>query len=766
MTDRILHIKRINPEQYTIAPKKGGGKNDPLKPVNEATREELLLQLLPIEDTLDSIPDESPYLPVRVQLEDNAIAKSHLPTDLFSHDLAPIIGAGRPGELFVQLSREGLNHLKRKIGVSETKDTIKSLSTIKRMELISRTSRLKNSTAEEILNKADAKEKGGRLILVELFKYPNPEDDKKKLDTFIGILTKQGIEARLIYRDQGRTIATVCRTTDEVNFIADQIMVQHVQYLPCYMPIKAQAFNKKALNVDLNDGLPAVEDCPIVAVVDTGVDQTNSQLAPWIVGCENYVPEAYRQTDHGTFVSGLLVWGDKLNPDIDSLEAFPCRILDVNILPGKADENGKAMPCSEPIFMQALEEAIRKHHREIKVWNLSLSGNAPVSLSRFSSGAVELDDLQERYNISIVVAAGNYSGTKQLPYPRSDYEKETGRITAPGDSVLGITSGSTAHVGSSAGVQYGEPSPFSRNGPGPNHIIKPDLCHFGGNMQIEAPKRPIGITSTIAGNQLADDIGTSFSTPLISRQLAHIYHTINPVPSPSLARAILTHAARDLRDDKGPRRVPDQDDHYLGFGTPIEVSQTLECKPWMMTMVFEETLRGGVKFIWDDFPYPDCLINENGKFIGEIWMTLAYPPKRGKQWGSEYCETHVSASFGLVKLNKQGKEEYGSSVPPEHTNKGELYELHQVQKLRKWAPVRTYHRMISEGIRGLRWRLMVDMISRHEFASAPQDQPFTLLLTIADPTHTKKVYNEMAVKLASRLQSQNINLRSQVRNRI
>ena len=29
-------------------------------------------------------------------------------------------------------------------------------------------------------------------------------------------------------------------------------------------------------------------------------------------------------------------------------------------------------------------------------------------------------------------------------------------------------------------------------------------------------------------------------------------------------------------------------------------------------------------------------------------------------------------------------------VPPEHKNAGELYESYQVEKLRKWAPVRTY----------------------------------------------------------------------------
>lgn len=766
MSGNRLHIKRITPEQYTTARKKGGGENKPLKTVTAATREELLIQLSHLEGSLERAPSESPFIPFRVQLEENAIAKSHWPHDLFPYDLAPIIGAGKPGELFVQLSSAGLDHIKRKVGQSGTKETIKSLSTIQRMEPISRDSKLGRMSAEEILKQSPKLDvNDGHFVLIELFKYLNPTDDKKKLDTLIDTLSRHKIEAQLLYKDQNRTISARCKTAEDINFIADQVMVQQVQYLPCYMPIDAQAFNKTDLVTNLNSGLPSPGECPIVAVVDTGLDHENTQLSQWIVGHEDYVPKAYKQTDHGTFVAGLIIWGDKLNTDIPSLEAFPCRILDVNILPGKPDEDGNQMPCTEPAFFAALEDAVRKHHREIKVWNLSLSGNAPVDLSRFSSGAIELDDLQERYGISIVIAAGNYANNRQLPYPRSDYEKECGRITAPGDSVLGITTGSIAHVGMSGAVNVGEPSPFSRNGPGPNYIIKPDVSHYGGNMQIDAPKRPIGLTSTISGNQQADDIGTSFSTPLLSRQLAYIYHTINPEPSATLARAILTHSARDMRDPQAPKRVPDEDDHYLGFGTPVEINKALECDPWTMTMVFEETLQGGVKFIWDDFPFPECLINEEGKFTGEIWMTLAYPPKRGKTWGSEYCETHVSASFGVVSLDKEGKEKYNGKVPLEHTNKGELYERFQVQKLRKWAPVRTYHKLIPEGIGGLRWRLMIDMITRHEFVNTPHEQPFTLILTIADPEKRKPVYNEMTTLLANRLQTQNINLRTQVRNR-
>ncbi len=42
-------------------------------------------------------------------------------------------------------------------------------------------------------------------------------------------------------------------------------------------------------------------------------------------------------------------------------------------------------------------------------------------------------------------------------------------------------------------------------------------------------------------------------------------------------------------------------------------------------------------------------------------------------------------------------------VPPEHKNPDELYEEYQIAKLRKWAPVRTYHGNLNpNGERGHR----------------------------------------------------------------
>src|SRR5260370_10366949 len=56
--------------------------------------------------------------------------------------------------------------------------------------------------------------------------------------------------------------------------------------------------------------------------------------------------------------------------------------------------------------------------------------------------------------------------------------------------------------------------------------------------------RPSRRVRSTNGSSSAEDLGTSFATPLVSSALAQVYHQITPTPSPVLARALLTHHAR------------------------------------------------------------------------------------------------------------------------------------------------------------------------------------------------------------------------------
>jgi serine protease AprX len=761
MPEERLYIKVVMPKQGIEKKKVGGGpKPKPFKPVTPQLRSRLLGELASADHLLDVQPLTRPVVPLRIILETKALAKSHRRDVLFNENTCPIVGAGKPGEMFAKASRQGLKALRVRIARGTAPQLEKEISAIREIRPLNDTDRLSGLKAEELFKNAHVI-RDRRAVKVKLFNYNNEQEQMRAKLAFEEQLQSQTISAVRNPQYRGQDVYTVtCRSVDEVQLLANLVMVRSVGLIPMFRSLREHRFNSRPMPEFLRAIDADPTSFPIVAVVDSGVTESVLPLQTWIYGKERFVAQSEENTYHGTFVAGLLVWGHLLNGNTPEVGEHPCRILDIQVLPNYDPTHGAVGTVTEAELLQDLEQALIRHSNEVKVWNLSLGSDEICRLDRFSDFAIQLDNLQEQFGVTFVIAAGNYESVPLLPYPRTSTQAESGRITSPADSVLGITVGSISPLDHpSDGGLRGEPSSFSRNGPGPNYIIKPDVSHFGGAVARDA-RHPLGMTSVDHESGIVEDIGTSFAAPLVSRQLAYVHHRITPSPSATLARAILTHNARDIRTGG---RVRDHDDHYLGFGTPRDIDTALECNPWMMTLVFEEVLRPGYFLEWDNFPYPDSLI-DNGKFRGEIWMTLAYPPARNPNWGSEYCETHVDAHFGLYRDDKNGREVFKGQVPPEHPNRGQLYETFQIQNLRKWAPVRTYHGEFRRGIVGKRWRLAVELLCRHKVDTiTPAAQHFALLLSISDPKREAPVYDEMSRSLRSRFQTQNMTLRSTIR---
>lgn len=763
-----LPIKVIMPKQAKERRVQGGGsKAKPLRPVNSRYRRTLSKQVGAIRKAIEPQVKTVGAAPMRMQLFSKALAKTHRPKQLFSESTCPIFAGGATGELFLKATPDGLSRLQQVIEDETGDQIVKDLSCIESFEPVTPQFRRRGVSAHDLLRRSP-KGEDGFTVRVTLFDFAQWGDQERLLDDF----QRQCRELQMVvsedhgYASDGYTYPVECKTVAELEKLSEIVGVRSVQPMPIVRTIRPRMLAAKPLpNLPIPNDVEG--DFPVVAVVDSGISTEVNQLGRWIVGRESYVAEKYQNSEHGTFVAGLIVWGDRLNPKLSGLDSRPCGVFDVAVIPNGDPAKGDTEALTESAFLFALEEALEQHSNSYKVWNLSLGTDEVCSLDEFSFLAQELDELQERFQVSFVIAAGNFNDVPLLDFPRSGDQVDRGRITAGADSVLAVTVGSVSHVGyKSEGPEEHCPSPFSRHGAGPNHVIKPDVVHYGGTCTTDFSSQA-GVRS-INGSGSAENLGTSFATPLVSRTLAQIYHQVTPTPSPVLARALLTHHARDPRTSK---RVPDGEENYFGFGLPSTVPRCLECSPHSSTLVFDDVLRPGYFLEWDDFPYPPSLCRD-GRYFGEIWMTVAFAPARGGSWGAEYCETHVEASFGVyhrAKSRKTGKlqaPKFRGLVPPEHKNKGVLYESFQIEQLRKWAPVRTYHGDLGEnGEAGERWRLKLQLLSRHAAAKQERPQPFSLIVTIADPEQKAMVYDEMARLVRTRFQSQNLTVRASARVR-
>jgi hypothetical protein len=181
-------------------------------------------------------------------------------------------------------------------------------------------------------------------------------------------------------------------------------------------------------------------------------------------------------------------------------------------------------------------------------------------------------DNTERYQVSFVLSAGNYRTPPLLDYPRQKAQSvewphhESGR-QCPGHhrgrDFAHRLGGQGAKGGSALGLLASRRRPESHHQAGPGSL--------GGSCATDVSHQA-GVTS-LHGAGCGEDLGRSFSTPLVSRALAETYHHITPTPSPVLARGVLTHHARDPRTGG---RVPDGEENYFGFGRPMPPPYCLE----------------------------------------------------------------------------------------------------------------------------------------------------------------------------------------------
>lgn len=481
-----LPIKLIMPKQGSEKRVPGGGTPPkPFRTVDAAYRKSLSTQVSAIREALVPQIKQTGSAPVRVKLLTKAAAKSHRPEQLFSAKTCPIVGAGQLGELFVKATPEGLANLTRAIERDRTDRITKELSCVESIEAVTPAFRRRGIDANELLRRSP-RGKEGFVTRVRLFNLGEDDGQPGLVKDFEDTCRRRRIRFSTAGYSLGSFVyGAECRTVEDVEALSKVVGVRSISGMPLIRTITAKMFNPKTLPKLVARG-DVSGDVPIVVVVDSGISSQIQELESWVIGRESEVAPAYRNTDHGTFVAGLICWGSDLNPTVAGIDPSPCAVFDLQLIPNGDPAKGNTDSLREQEFLNSLETALQEHANEYKVWNLSLGTDAVCSLDEFSEFAEQLDNLQEKYEVSFVISAGNYVTPPLLDYPRKSAQLDAGRITAPADSVLGITVGSVSHVDyKKNGPKEHNPSAFSRHGAGPNYVIKPDLIHYGGSCSTD-----------------------------------------------------------------------------------------------------------------------------------------------------------------------------------------------------------------------------------------------------------------------------------------
>lgn len=689
----------------------------------------------------------------KVILKEKALCKSHRPTYLLSEKTCPVIGVASLGELLVELSPEGILHLEEAIIKGSTKRHLHDLSTIERIAPYTEKDVLPENVRSKVQDEIKIHD---RPIKVELFSFSDKETDKLILRLFEAFLSENHcvLQQSIHYSDTLTLHEVRVPSMDVLNEISAFRPVRRLSFFPQYRPMPVSAGARPLHRI--GDCFPTRGfEYPTVAVVDSGIPEDHPKLSAWVIGREQYVPSNLRNHHHGTFVGGILAHSHLLEPD-KSDDIAGCNLLDICVLPNDDPKAGPRDKIGEIDLITRLEDAVNKYAENVKVWNLSLGFDGECDLWSISDLATKLDAMADEHKVVFVIACGNYEDPPLRGWPPQ--KDISDRIRIPADVLRGISVGSVAAKDNSNSlVRANHPSPFSRRGPGPLYLVKPDLVHFGGNCDTDGVCTDTGVLSWTIDGEVGEGIGTSFATPRVSRLLAGVYSSMESAPSANLAKALLIHSALF----PGEVRRPEEDElGYYGFGLPGTLNRIITCSESAATLIWESQVSPGLEFRLDDFPYPNCL-KENGLWKGEIWMTLVYNPPLDRRNGFEHVRLNLDAHLGVYRWNSQKKQfAFKTEVPAEASWPGK-YEKSRIEHGYKWSPVKVYRRRLPKGITGDHWCLSITPLVRSgEKTLPPQD--FALIVTIADPDG-QDVYTDIVQQLQARFPINDLALKQQVR---
>ncbi|EIF5160949.1 S8 family peptidase [Vibrio cholerae] len=699
----IKHVK-FSPIDYYEPPVHSGGSTKLHKRLTRKFIDSVIMSVRELQDELGKciLDGNLPYLPAVVELESTAISKSNRPNAIFNDSTCPFFGDVGFSRFLIKATPRGLKNLEKKIlNVSGKKTLEAALSTVKAI-----------SKFEPKVHISGGKELTSYIVRLLRFEdtilNKNIDKDFEKLLKSLNVSwIKSEYSSMSIYK------------LDLVSEQIKEICASNV-FVQCVSPTKSISFSEisneqyQPAEILLNE--PA-EDYPIVGIVDTGISPNCKQLGAWISGQVNIVPNEERNHEHGTFVAGLASNAQYLNFSSAIFPSCHSKIFSIEAI-GK---NGGD-------FYEIIQtlDSVASKYPNIRVWNLSLGESKPVDLSGISEFGILLDEFQDRHNCLCVVSAGNYDEKLRSWPPLLQYDD---RISSPGDSVRALTVGALAHL--DGFVNSGEPSSFSRRGPVSNFVQKPEIVHFGGNLMPDGSfDNKLAIRSICPNGYSTYNIGTSFSTPLVSNLAANLFHRIGEKATPSLVKGLLVHSA-NLNFS-----TPDDQRDYLGWGVPSDIDQILNVQDYEITLVFEGIAKKSFEVQKLPFPIPQCLRTDDGKVRGEFFITLVYQPELDSRKSFEYCQIDLS-----VGLGKTDGKKFKSMVPLMASTP--RFEKDLTKTGDKWSPIKVYQKAFPRGADIEKWKLRVALLNRDGFEATGVEVPFSIILTIRDIDKEKPVYNEM-----------------------
>lgn len=474
--------------------------------------------------------------------------------------------------------------------------------------------------------------------------------------------------------------------------------------------------------------VPPPADAPAVCVIDSGIQEGHALLQPAIDVATSVcllpgfaataVGDEVAPAGHGSRVAGAVLYGEEI-PGTGA-PALPFWIQNARVLDA---QNQMPVALFPPSAIRKAVERFNEGPRVTRIFNHSVNAQGVCRTRYMSSWAAEIDQLSCERDVLIVQSVGNLPRNGAVPvlgvsehlaagraYPEY-LTQDSARVANPAQSLQALSVGSIAYDIAEAGewrtfaMQPGDPSAFSRTGPGIWGVIKPEVVTYGGDFvrtsnnppDIHGGGRvpaacPELIRSTLHSPGPAssrDETGTSYAAPKVARIAAAIQRILPDEPT-LLYRALIVQSAQwpewaesilsPLRNP--PDELSQEAKHALhasaskalrslGYGIPDE-DRAKENSDYRTTLITsgEAEIHAAECHIYQ-IPIPPELRQQADDFEIRIDVTLSYvaQPRRTRRNLRRYLSTWVDwktshLGEGLNDFRVRALKDAASDDPP------------------------------------------------------------------------------------------------------
>jgi len=649
-----------------------------------------------------------------IELDPKATAKSSIPVELFDSFGLDVNKRLDTNELVISGTNEALEKFETAIEDFEYVPQLNDDGNFKNKEasLLSAITKISKVSKEQKLEGDIEAENLG----VAYFYKSISELNAKKIAS--DLIKTRGIKAKYMVSPSGAKILTGEFSADDVDLITNDDYENPFAKFEVMHHIGVVTKSINTTYPVTNADIDISNAKTIVGIVDGGIAELDV-LKGLVVGRKDYTTDPDSDKHHATLAASRVIFGNDIEDqlfDNNKLVAH-AKVVDIKVMEGDVGPT--------PVdLISYLEDAI-KTFPDVKEYSMSLGLSDLCAHNKKSYLTRELDALQQNYGVVFVVSAGNRDDFHTRHYPDVLFEPES-CLNSPGDLTNGLSVGALADKANKDSLaQVNEPSPFTRTGF--DGIRKPDLTHYGGNARASGIWRDQGVKGlNVVENELYEDVGTSFATPLVSGELAQALAVVDESGYKNaidLAKALTVHSASYVPNETSLIDPLDLD-KIVGHGVP-DIGQVLFADKTKVVYVMTDKV-GGVKPRTTTreavrkirFTIPDELKRLKRQL--NVRATLAYTAPIDANDEVDTAQSDVTMT--LYKVNSRKKlANSGKKDDSDYSYKPKWYTVKCLE--------RTYS---SRSYDAGEWEIRLTLQTRGDADDLSYEQPFALVISIED----------------------------------